>query len=676
MVSFGLVGNARGRAGLLAGLTALLALVAAPPQAGATYRFSLTWGQAGTADGDLKTIEGLGLNEFGYITVSDSARGDVQSFDVAGTFHNKFDGSTHTGSKFQHVAGLAAVPFGPNEGDVYVADEGGNRIEQFDPDGHFIRQWGTEGTGNHQFQSPRDVAVAPFSPFNVYVADSLNQRVEEYSSSGTFIRKFAINTGSALRTPLGIAVGVGGTVYVAESSTDEIREYSAATGHFIRSFTPFFPDAASVGPRDVAVDGFSRVYVVDENQRVGKFTPNGTYITTIGHSGFGQHNLKGPVSVAVDPLNEGVPEVVYIAESVTDSVVGPTGRVEVFDPIRPVVTLTSGPHGGGFTRDATPTFKFASSQPGSSFKCSLDPSGPPTYTGCPSPFTPAHLDDGNHFFNVEATDRDGLVGDPLTVAFVVDTVAPDTQITAAPVTPTSDTTPTFQFASADAGAHFKCKVDQGPFADCTSPKTTAALADGTHTFSVEAIDAAGNVDASPAVFTFSVVTTPPETSIDGPALTKDATPEFDLSSDVLGATFECELDGAGFAACASPFTVAPKLNDGPHVLSARASAAGLTDPSPAVRMFVVDTKDPTTKITGDPGKRTSDRTPKFKFKSRSDDDAGFECKVDRGHYKSCHSPKTLGKLARGKKHTFKVRAIDAAGNKDPSPSKWKFTVKR
>jgi hypothetical protein len=58
-----------------------------------------------------------------------------------------------------------------------------------------------------------------------------------------------------------------------------------------------------------------------------------------------------------------------------------------------------------------------------------------------------------------------------------------------------DPTPTFSFKSSRAGSTFQCGVDARVLKACRSPFTTAALSEGAHSFSVKAIDAAGNVSA-------------------------------------------------------------------------------------------------------------------------------------------------------------------------------------
>lgn len=88
-----------------------------------------------------------------------------------------------------------------------------------------------------------------------------------------------------------------------------------------------------------------------------------------------------------------------------------------------------------------------------------------------------------------------------------DTTPPNTTITQQPDDPTSDNTPTFAFSSSESPANFEVKMDGGAWEAVPGiSKTYGALADGSHTFQVRAYDAAGNVDPSPASYTFDIET--------------------------------------------------------------------------------------------------------------------------------------------------------------------------
>ena len=85
-----------------------------------------------------------------------------------------------------------------------------------------------------------------------------------------------------------------------------------------------------------------------------------------------------------------------------------------------------------------------------------------------------------------------------------------------------------------------------------------------------------------------------------------------------------------------------------------------------------DCTPPETTITKDAPNKTDKSSVKFKFSS-SEPDSTFECGLASRKLKPCPSPKTIKNLDQGK-HKFRVRAIDAAGNVDPSSAKDKFRV--
>ena len=87
--------------------------------------------------------------------------------------------------------------------------------------------------------------------------------------------------------------------------------------------------------------------------------------------------------------------------------------------------------------------------------------------------------------------------------------APQTTLRRKPPKRTTDRTPTFRFTSNQSGATFECRLDSKPFRACRSPFTTKKLSFGGHTFKVRAVlGAGGQVDGSPASFTFKVLRKP------------------------------------------------------------------------------------------------------------------------------------------------------------------------
>jgi hypothetical protein len=85
-----------------------------------------------------------------------------------------------------------------------------------------------------------------------------------------------------------------------------------------------------------------------------------------------------------------------------------------------------------------------------------------------------------------------------------DTTPPQTTIDSGPSGNAKSREATFTFSSSEAGSSFECSLDSGAFSACSSPKTYTGLANGSHTFSVRAKDAAGNIDPTPASRTWKV----------------------------------------------------------------------------------------------------------------------------------------------------------------------------
>jgi hypothetical protein len=165
----------------------------------------------------------------------------------------------------------------------------------------------------------------------------------------------------------------------------------------------------------------------------------------------------------------------------------------------PTASITGAPSDP--SNDPSPTFTFTADEAGSTFECDLDGAG---FSACTSPHDLTGLTDGSHTFTVRAVDAAGNTGPNDNHVWTVDLSPPETTIASGPSDPTTDTFADFAFDSSESGSTFQCELDGGGVASCISPHSYTGLTAGSHTFSVYATDAAGNVDTTPATFTWSI----------------------------------------------------------------------------------------------------------------------------------------------------------------------------
>ena len=201
---------------------------------------------------------------------------------------------------------------------------------------------------------------------------------------------------------------------------------------------------------------------------------------------------------------------------------------------------------------------------------------------------------------------------------------------------------------------------------CEAEETYENIAEGDHRFEVQATDPAGNTDGSPAVATWTVDLTAPDTSVTSgpPERTNTTSAAVRFASSEPGSSFECRVDGAEeWTACASPLEL-DDLAEGDHIARVRAiDEAGNVDAIPDERAWVVDLTAPETTITSGPAPVTTQRDASFAFASSEPAGGRLECALDSGEWGPCSSPASRDALSDGG-HVFRVRATDAAGNTD------------
>lgn len=248
------------------------------------------------------------------------------------------------------------------------------------------------------------------------------------------------------------------------------------------------------------------------------------------------------------------------------------------DTKAPVLTYTARPL--EITNLKTATIAFTGTDNGVSmvkFECAVDNG---TFAACTSPVNLTALIDGTHTFSVRGTDDLAHTSGALTISWIVDTTPPQLPVITANVpNPTNLKDISLAFVSLDRNgsgiAKYVCSRDGGPTADCTSPVAYTNLNDGSHMFTVQSFDRAGNISGvqtfnwfidtvaplNPTVSTISVF----------PTSFNQVTFNFTSSDAATGlANLTCGLDSDAPAICTSPLKL-PTLSVGNHTFAVTAT---------------------------------------------------------------------------------------------------------
>ena len=304
------------------------------------------------------------------------------------------------------------------------------------------------------------------------------------------------------------------------------------------------------------------------------------------------------------------------------------------------------------------------------FQCRLNGGG---WASCTDPKSYLDLADGMYTFEVRAFQGEEY-GTPAAFDWRIDTTAPVITPLSGPPALTTATTATVTFSVSDVswlGGETRCSIDSAEFVDCVSPVDLAGLADGRHSVDVVAFDAPGNA-SNRTEWEWWVDTTAPDTFLDTAPKRfinrRTARVEFSAPEEA-SKTFECKLDAGAYAPCASPLELTG-LADGRHTLLVRGrDAAGNLESTPATADWTVDTAKPAVTLKSAPQKSTDSDRARFTFSAN--EAVKFACRLDKGAFKKCRSPKAYRGLARGA-HRFQVRGTDAAGNVSATRShSWK-----
>ena len=139
-----------------------------------------------------------------------------------------------------------------------------------------------------------------------------------------------------------------------------------------------------------------------------------------------------------------------------------------------------------------------------------------------------------------------------------------------------------------------------------------------------------------------------------------------------GATYQCSLDNASFAACTTPKTYSP-VTVTAHTFQVKAISGSIQSTPTAYGWTVDQTPPPAPTFASKPTASSNVTSPSFAF---ADAESGvtYQCKLDPAvAFTACSNPATFSALAPGA-HSLSVKAVDAAGNVSTTAASYPWSI--
>jgi sugar lactone lactonase YvrE len=146
-------------------------------------QFVATFGTRGAAVGEMQAPSGIAIDEAGNIYITDSANHKLLKMGPDGHYLNEWTG---TGLAFY---GPRDIALGPNK-QLYILDQGRNRIVKFDTVSETWTSWGSAGSAEGQFNETTGITTGEDL---VFVAEPGNQRIQVFDQVGKFVRQWRVD---------------------------------------------------------------------------------------------------------------------------------------------------------------------------------------------------------------------------------------------------------------------------------------------------------------------------------------------------------------------------------------------------------------------------------------------------------------------------------------------------
>lgn len=272
------------------------------------------FGGVGLAWGLFNYPRSIAADPRGHVFVVDKS-GRIQRFSPKGSFEV---GWRMPDTRFGYPVGLAVHP----DGRLFVADTHCHRVMIYDREGNWLGSFGSEGSGDGQFQLPTDVAFD--SEGFIYVSEyHQNDRISRWSPELRFVRSFGETPidGKRLSRPTGLVVDDEDTLWVADACHHRLIRFDSE-GRVLAVFGRFGEKPGEMRyPYDISLSPEKTLMVCEyEGARLQWFSKDGRSLRVWGRHGRRPGEMFAPWGAVYGPQGR-----VYVVDSLNN-------RVQVVEP--------------------------------------------------------------------------------------------------------------------------------------------------------------------------------------------------------------------------------------------------------------------------------------------------------------------------------------------------------
>ena len=242
--------------------------------------FLMKWGSEGNNAGQFNVPYSIEVDPFDNIYVVDRGNDRIQKFDENGKFVKQWDRPENINGTDQEFASPEDMVINQKTGVIYITDTGNERVLKLDRNFSYILQWGSDDgqTSSERGKSNHPHGIDVDSKGDVYVNELENPRIQKFDENGKFVKQWGSEgKGKGEFTPLLEHLEVNSKqdmIFMVDGALNPRIQVFDTNGNFTTSFGKSgYGDGQFSKPEHVNIDSSGNVYVVDRgNQRMQVFS--------------------------------------------------------------------------------------------------------------------------------------------------------------------------------------------------------------------------------------------------------------------------------------------------------------------------------------------------------------------------------------------------------------------